>query len=143
MRKLDSFIPEAAEADIFGQHAVALMKRTLEVGYDAAIAEELANPTWDDPDWCRMIVARSRGQAPRFSEDTSITFRCWRCKDTGFIERPTIVKHGTTYPVFAVCDPCAWRLWAKREWEEKQARERTGPGRARGRFQVPTGDDPF
>lgn len=134
-RKLDSFIPGADEADIFGQHAVKLMRRTLEIGYEAAIREEADNPTstWDDPDWCRMIAARLGGQVPTFDEDTSVTFRCHKCRDTGFIHLEPIQRFGSTYQVARVCDPCHWRLWNKAQWLKQQERE--GPskrGRLRG-----------
>lgn len=119
-RKVDSLLPEAASDDIFGQHAVKLISRALKIGYQAAIDEELASPTWDDPDWCRMIVARSQGQTPKFPDDERITFRCPQCRDTGFIEQPDSHRYGPACRVHSRCDPCAYRLWAKAQWLRKQ-----------------------
>jgi len=134
-RKVDSLLPEAGADDVFGQHAVKLMKRAAQIGYDEAIQEELESPTWDDPDWCRMIAARASGQVPVFSDDDRVTFRCPKCKDTGFVHHEDAPRFGSTYRVAAFCDPCAWRMTAKAEWLRKQEREAPrGSGRLRDRF---------
>jgi hypothetical protein len=134
VRRLDSLLPEAQAGDEFGQHAVVLMKRAAEIGYEKAIAEELANPTWDDPDWCRMTVARANGQVPVFPEDESVTFRCHRCRDTGTIMLPPIEKHGSIYQMARECNPCTWRMWAKAQWQKQQEREGRGGNRSRETF---------
>lgn len=123
MRKFAGYIPDPQEADLFGQHAVKLLKRALEIGYDAAIHEELASPTWDDPDWCRMIVARSQGQVPVFQADDSVTFRCHKCLDTGLIELAPVLHFGAPCRSARWCDPCPWRLWARAQWLKKQEAE--------------------
>ena len=138
MRRLDSLIPEASSDDIFGQHAVAAMKRCMKVGYKTWLAEELNHPSWDDPDWCRMIVARSAGDVPRFAEDESVTFRCSQCRDTGFVHLDPLRRFGSSYQVSRECQPCAWRFYAKNEWTRKQEREGVR-GRGRGRLDETSG----
>lgn len=129
MRRSDVFVPQAEEGDEFGQHAVKAMRRIQEIGYQGWLEEEAANPSWADADWCRMVVARLNGQVPRFTEDDSITFRCRKCKDTGFVEGADLRRHGVTHRTSAWCEPCAWRLWAKAQWLKKQEQE--GPRRGR------------
>jgi hypothetical protein len=134
-RKIDSLIPEASEEDIFGQHAVAAMRRILEIGeeakkrgekvdaYSAWLQEEVISPSWDDPDWCAMIAARLSDQVHTFPDDETITFRCHRCRDTGMYLIPSINKHGSVYEVSRWCEPCPWRLWAKAQWLKKKETE--------------------
>lgn len=118
MANRDSLIPKALEDDVFGQHAVKAMRRILKVGWQEWIEGELTKPSWEDADWCRMIIALSQGQEARFSEDR--LYRCPKCKDTGSIVCVPAKMYGSIYQVGKRCDPCAWRVWAKGQWEKRQ-----------------------
>ena len=49
-------VPEASRTDEYGLHAVAFMRKILTMGRAKAIQHEIEHPSWDDPEWCRMIV---------------------------------------------------------------------------------------
>jgi len=42
--------------DKHGAHACACMRRIGEIGVDAFLEEEMANPSSDDPDWPTFVV---------------------------------------------------------------------------------------
>lgn len=48
--------PAPDPADDYGLHACALMRKMGKMGVKEAIQHEIANPSWDDSDWCRMVV---------------------------------------------------------------------------------------
>lgn len=56
MKPLESEIPQPDETDEYGLHACALMRKMATMGVGAALDAELAQPSWDDPQWCRLIV---------------------------------------------------------------------------------------
>jgi len=49
-------VPQAEQGDEYGQHVCALMGRMAKLGVKAALEAEIAKPSWDDPDYCRMVV---------------------------------------------------------------------------------------
>lgn len=132
MRRLDGLIPGAAEHDEFGKHCVKLLKRALELNsMDAALKEEILNPTWDDPDWCRMIVARTHGLEPIFQHDDTVLLRCSKCGDTGYIVRDEVQRNGQMVRLSRRCDPCAFMRWLATQYEARQEREGAAKRRSR------------
>jgi len=124
-KKLDSLIPEATADDVFGNHAAKAMRTVLKRGYTGWLQSEVDNPTWNDPDWCRMIVCRAAGVVPDFPEDETVTFRCQHCRDTGFVMLEPVRFLGQPCRVARECNPCTWRLWAKAQWLKKAERDGT------------------
>jgi hypothetical protein len=99
------------------------MRRINQVGFDAAVQEEIEHPTWENADWARMLVAFATGTPTKWATEDERTYRCPRCKDSGFLPIEDVERGGSIYAVTTRCDPCAWRLWAKAEWLRKQERE--------------------
>jgi len=128
MRDLSSVIPPARQDDEFGQHACAAMLKISRVGYKRWLEDELAEPSWQDKDWCRMVVALSQGKLADFGDDPNQTYRCAKCKDTGLEFKPDFIRGRSRYQVTKWCDPCAWRMWARANWKQKQDAEGR-PGR--------------
>lgn len=57
MKRLALSIPEGENTDPEREKAIRAMKRIVEIGIDAWLAEEIAAPSWTDPGWCRMVTA--------------------------------------------------------------------------------------
>ena len=71
----------ATAADEFGVNAIRVCVRMLKVGYQAALDEELANPGYNDPEWCRMIVNLAGG-GEGIDFENGRTHLCPFCRNT-------------------------------------------------------------
>lgn len=122
-RKVGSLVPEATEDDTFGQHACRAMRQISQMGYKKWLETELSTPSWDDPDWCRMVLALSQDRYADLPSREDVSFRCPKCQDTGLVRKPTFYRGDSAYQVTEFCSPCNWRLWAKAEWKKRQSYE--------------------
>lgn len=72
--------PLPTEADVYGEHACALMQRMGEMGTDAAIQAEMENPSYSDHGWCRMVVNLAAHRAAKAARQTNVIQQADRFK---------------------------------------------------------------
>ncbi len=99
VRATEPGIDDIKPPDPFGQAAIGLCRRILRVGYDKALADELKKPTFDDPEWCRMIVALSAGKTITFEDGR--TYRCPACRDRAVLLETD--EHANVYAPACQC----------------------------------------
>ena len=114
--------------------SVHLMRRIGKIGWEKAIAEELAEPTIDDPDWCATIVAWASGQeaptptdpwgenSPGGDPTRQPTYICPTCRDRGFTVRiagPEDRHPGCAFSASCDCQRGDDHEAAQKRWHEK------------------------
>jgi len=63
-------VPKPGQGDTYGARACKFMLRMTEIGVDAAIAEEIDNPSSFEPGWCAMVVDLVQSRAMKAATQT-------------------------------------------------------------------------